>query len=197
VSGDERGVVATVAGRLALAAAADARATLVVDVDAEGSAVAGYYGERPEPGFSDALAGVRLWREVTRPIGASDGLSIDVIPGGAIRTEEPDRATKDSAREEFARFRAEYDFCVIVAPSEASLTLACSLVEKPVTVHCAEIARTTLSRLKADAARVRDSGALLHGLAIWDAELPQLAPRSELMTKHMAARARRPTPEGQ
>ena len=90
VSGDDRAVVATVAGRLALAAAADARATLVADADAEGSSLAGYYGERPEPGFSDALAGVRLWREITRPIGASDGVTIDVIPGGAIRAEERD-----------------------------------------------------------------------------------------------------------
>ena len=85
INGDDRAVAATVAGRLALAAAADARATLVADVDAEGSSVAGYYGERPEPGFSDAIAGVRLWREVTRSVGASDGLSIDVTPGGAIR----------------------------------------------------------------------------------------------------------------
>ena len=197
VSGDDRAVVATVAGRLALAAAADARATLVVDVDAEGSSVAGYYGEHPEPGLSDALAGVRLWREVTRPIGASDGLSIDVIPGGAIRPDEPDRATKESAREEFARFRAEYDFCVIVAPTQSSLVLVCSLVDKPVTVLCAEVGRTGLSRLQAAATQLRESGAVLHGLAVWDAELPHLAPRNELMTKAMAARARRPTPEGQ
>lgn len=197
VTGDNRAVVATVAGRLALAAAADARATLVVDVDAEGSSVAGYYGERPEPGFSDALVGVRLWREVTRPIGASDGLSIDVTPGGAIRSEQPDVATKESARSEFARFRSEYDFCVMVAPSAASLVLACSLVEKPVTVLCAEIGRTALERLESDAAHVRDSGAQLHGLAIWDAELPELPQRSELMTKNLAARVRRPTQEEQ
>jgi hypothetical protein len=196
VTGDDRGVVATVAGRLALAAAADARATLVVDADAEGSSVAGYYGERPEPGFSDALAGVRLWREVTRPVGASDGLSIDVMPGGAIRAAEPDGTAKESARSEFARFRGEYDFCVIVATSASSLALACSLVETPVTVLCAEIGRTPLARLESDAGRVRDSGAVLHGLALWDAELPHLAPRSELMTRTLAARARRPTPEG-
>ena len=196
VTGDDRAVVATVAGRLSLAAAADERATLAVDADAEGSSVAGYYGERPEPGFSDALAGVRLWREVTRPVGASDGLSIDVTPGGAIRTEERDRATQQSAREEFARFRTEYDFCVIVAPSEASLALACSLVDKPVTVVCAEVARTTLESLGADADKVRDAGAVLHGVAVWDAELPQLPPRSELMTKTPAARVRRPTSEG-
>jgi hypothetical protein len=197
VTGDNRAVVATVAGRLALAAAADARATLVVDVDAEGSSVAGFYGERPEPGFSDAIAGVRLWREVTRPIGASDGLSIDVVPGGAIRSGEPDSATKESGRSEFERFRGEYDFCVIVAPTEESLALACAVVEKPVTVLCAEIGRTELTRLQALAAHARGAGAVLHGVAIWDAELPRLAPRSELMTKAMASRARRPSPEGQ
>jgi hypothetical protein len=197
VTGDNRAVVATVAGRLALAAAADARATLVVDFDSEGSSVAGFYAERPEPGFSDAIAGVRLWREVTRPIGASDGLSIDVVPGGAIRGGGLDDATKESGRSEFARFRGEYDFCVIVAPTEESLVLACSLVEKPVTVLCAEIERTELARLEAAAGRVRGSGGVLHGLAIWDAELPRVAPRSELMTKALAARARRPTPEGQ
>jgi len=197
VTGQNRAVVATVAGRLALAAAADARATLAVDADAEGSPIAGYYGERPEPGFSDALAGVRLWREVTRPIGASDGLSIDVIPGGAIRPGERDHSALQSARDEFARFRSEYDFCVIVAPSEASLALACSLVDKPVTVLCAEVGRTSLADLEADAARIRSTGAVLHGLAIWDAELPSLTPRSELMTKTVATRVRRPTPEGQ
>ena len=116
MTGDDRAVVATIAGRLALAAAADARATLVVDADAEGSSVAGYYEQRPEPGFSDALAGVRLWRDVTRPVGAGDGLSIDVIAGwrdqdrgarprdAGIRAK---RSSRDSA--------TEYDFCVIVS----------------------------------------------------------------------------------
>ena len=86
---------------------------------------------------------------------------------------------------------------MIVAPTDGSLELACSLVDKPVTVLCAEIGRTELTRLQRMAAHVRGSGAPLHGLAIWDAELPRMAPRSELMTKAMAARVRRPTQEGQ
>jgi Mrp family chromosome partitioning ATPase len=197
ISGDDRAVVATVAGRVALAAAADARATLVVDADAEGSSVAGYYLQRPEPGFSDAIAGVRLWREVTAPVGASDGLSIDVVPGGAIRRGDLDDVARDSAREEFARFRGEYDFCVVVAPPDAGMPLLCSLLEKPVTVLCAEVGRTSVARVRSDAARIRDAGAVLHGLALWEAELPQLPPRSELMSKTLAARVRRPIPEGE
>ena len=197
VSGDDRAVAATVAGRLAFAAAADARVTLVVDADAESSSVAGMYGERPEPGFTDALAGVRLWREVIRPIRTSDGLSIDAVPGGAIKRDEPDCTTNKSARDEFARFRAEYDFCVIVAPSESSLALLCSLVDKPVTVHCAVIARTSLARVRAGAAEVRAAGAVLHGLVLWDAELPQLYARGELMTRTVAGRVPRLPPERQ
>ncbi len=197
VTGDDRAVIATVAGRVALAAAADARATLVVDADPEASPVAGYFMQRPEPGFSDALAGVRLWREVATPVGASDGLSIDVVPGGAIRREALDDATKESAREEFARFRAEYDFCVIVAPPENSMALLCSLVVKSVIVLCAELGETSLARVRADAERIRKAGGVLHGLALWETELPTLTPRAELMAKIPAGRVRRPTPEGQ
>jgi Mrp family chromosome partitioning ATPase len=183
VSGDDRAVVATVAGRLALAAAADARATLVVDADADGSSVAAYYDERPEPGFSDALASVRLWREVTRPIGANDGLSIDVIPGGAVRREPLDVEARQAAREEFERFRQEYDFCVVVAPGLTALTGFADLVTEPVTILCAEVGRTTLEALRSAANGLRGAGATFHGMALWDAEIPYLATRSEMMAK--------------
>jgi Mrp family chromosome partitioning ATPase len=186
ISGDDRAVVATVSGRLALAAAADARATLVVDTDAEGSAIAGYYGERPEPGFTDTIAGVRLWREVARPIGASEELAIDVVPAGSIRRDELDTETKRSARAEFARFRDEYDFCVIVTPTDAALDLLCSLIDSPAVVVCAEMGRTTLEALRQSAARVRSVGANVHGVALWDAELPAIQPRNALMAKTLA-----------
>lgn len=187
ISGDDRAVVATASGRLALAAATDARATLVVDMDAEGSPVAGYYGERPEPGFTDAIAGVRLWREVTRPIGAGEELAIDVVPAGSIRRDEPDSDTKRSAREEFARFRDEYDFCVIVAPTDAELELLCSLINAPAVVVCAEMGRTSLEELHTSTARIRKVGAQVHGVALWDAELPVIQSRNTLMTKTLTA----------
>lgn len=186
ISGDDRAVVATVSGRLALAAAADARATLVVDTDAEGSPVAGYYSERPEPGFTDAIAGVRLWREVTRPIGASEELAIDVVPAGSIRRDEPDAETKRAARAEFARFREQYDFCVIVTPTDAALDLLCSLIDAPAVVVCAEMGRTSLEELQMSAARIRKVGAQVHGVALWYAKLPVIQSRNILMAKTLA-----------
>lgn len=183
VTGDHRAVVATVAGRVALAAAADARAILVVDADAEGSSVAGYYNERPEPGFSDALASVRLWREVTRSIGANDGRTIDIIPGGALRRAGLDAASLDAARLEFERFRQHYDFCIVVAPGVAVVNQLTSLLDSPVTILCAEVGRTTIAGLRQSAEGIRATGAILHGLTVWDAELPYLPLRSELMSK--------------
>jgi Mrp family chromosome partitioning ATPase len=187
VTGDQRAVVATVAGRVALAAAADARATLVIDADAEGSSVAGYYNEQPEPGFTDALASVRLWREVTRPVGANDGLSIDIIPGGALHREELDAASRDGARNEFERFRQQYDFCIVVAPGAAALERLTPLLDSPITILCAEVGRTTLDALRQSADGARAAGVTLHGLTLWDAEIPYLPLRSELMSKSLGS----------
>ena len=181
VSGDDRGVVATVAGRLALAAAADERATLVVDVDAESSAAAAYYAQPPEPGFSDALAGVRLWREVAHPVGASSRLAIDVVPAGSVHRETLDGDARALGRDEFARFRGEYDFSVLVAPRAAELVAVRSLMDDMPTVLCAQIARTAMSELQALAQRLRDGGVSVHGVVLWEGDPPIVASRGELM----------------
>jgi hypothetical protein len=181
VRGEDRAVAATVAARLALAAAGDARATLVVDADTEGSAVAGYYRQRPEPGFTDAVAGVRLWREVTRAVGVSDGLAIDVVASGSVRREGLDAATLAAARVEFARFRAEYDFFVAVAPSEVAVLRLSGLLERTTVLLCAAVGSTTIAKLKTAATKVRDAGAILHGVVLWDGALPQVTQRNKLM----------------
>ena len=164
-----------------LGAAGDARATLVVDADSETSAVAGYFNQRPEPGFSDAIAGVRLWREVARPVGANDGLSLDMVPGGSIRRDETDVATLQLARGEFERFRDEYDFCVAVASSELAVQRISAIMDGPTFVLCGEIGQTTIEDFARQAYRLRESGAHLHGVVLWDAASPQLPTRNALM----------------
>ena len=181
VSGDDRGVVATVAGRLALAAAADERATLVIDVDAESSAAAAFYAQPPEPGFSDALAGVRLWREVAHPVGASSRLAIDVVAAGSVRRETLDGVARALGRDEFARFRSEYDFSVIVAPSGAELVAIRGLMDDMPTVLCAQVARTAMAELRTQAQQLRDGGVAVHGVVLWDGDSPIVASRAELM----------------
>jgi Mrp family chromosome partitioning ATPase len=179
IAGDERGVVATVAARLASAAAGDARATLVVDSDPEGSSLGGFYRLPPEPGFTDAVAGVHLWSDVTHSIGASEGLSIDVVVGGTIRRDEPDERTLDAARTEFAHLRGEYDLCVIVAPTAVALQRVTALVATPITVLCAEIGSTSIEWVFTESAQAKVAGAVLHGLVLWDGPVPRLPSRAE------------------
>ena len=85
ISGDDPEVVAAVVARLAVSAATDKRATLVVDVASGTPSATRYFGERHEPGFSEAIAAIRLWREVARSVGASEGLGLDIVPAGARR----------------------------------------------------------------------------------------------------------------
>jgi Mrp family chromosome partitioning ATPase len=178
ITGEERGVVATVAARLALAAAGDARATLVVDFDPEGSSLGGYYHVSPEPGFTDAVAGVHLWRDVTHSVGASEGLAIDVVAGGSIRRDEPDQATLASARSEFDRVRGEYDLCVVAAPTPIALRRFSALVTSPVTVLCAELGTTPIAWATAEAARARLEGVAIQGLVLWHGAPPRLPTRA-------------------
>ena len=179
IAGDERGVVATVAARLASAAAGDARATLVVDSDPEGSSLGGFYRLPPEPGFTDAVAGVHLWSDVTHSIGASEGLSIDVVTGGTIRRDEPDERTLDAARTEFAHLRGEYDLCVVVAPTAVALQRVTALVGTPVTVLCAEIGSTSIEWMLTESARAKFAGAVLHGLVLWQGPVPHVQTRAK------------------
>jgi hypothetical protein len=190
VRGDERSVTAIVAARLALAAARDERATAVVDADAEGSAIAGYYRQRPDPGFTDAVAGVRLWREVTRTVATSDGHPIDVVPGGSVRREPLDADARLVARAEFARFRAEYDFLVAVAPSELAVARLRCLFERPTVLLCATVGVTTVAALRSNASQIRSTGANVHGVVLWNADLPRVPSRKTLMNNALANESR-------
>jgi hypothetical protein len=194
IRGDDRSLTAIITARLALAAARDERATLVVDADAEGSAIAGYYRQRPDPGFTDVVAGVRLWREVIRTVGTSDGHSIDVVPGGSVRREALDADARIAARAEFVRFRTDYDFLVAAAPSDLAEARLRSLFERPTVLLCATIGVTTVASLRSTASRIRSSGANLHGVVLWNTEPPKGLSRNTLIDNALAAETRAPQP---
>lgn len=168
ITGDDPDAVAAVAGRLAVSAAADAHATLVVDAAPGTPSVTRYYGERHEPGFSEAIAAIRLWREVARPVGASEGLGLDIVPAGARRADTLESVAMASNRREFHLFSSEYDFTVVAAPTHESVATVAMLCEKPATIYVARIAQTPVDAL-ADSVRMMQSMALdLHGVLLID-----------------------------
>lgn len=168
VTGDDALVVAAAAGRLAVSAAADERATLLVDLAPGVAAASAFFGWRDEPGFTEAVAGVRLWREVARPVGASEGLSIEVIPAGGPRHDTAASVQDESARAEFAAFISEYDFTVLVAPNSAAVEVAAAVCRRPLMIITARVARTQLRAIDEFVRKLAMSGALIHGILLID-----------------------------
>lgn len=163
LTGDDVTLVTTIAAGIARIAASDAQATLVLDLDVERAPASSHYDVRSEPGFTDALVGVRLWREVARAVGANEGLSIEVVPGGAPRREVQGRA----ATPEFEEFLLEHDLCVVIAPGARAFQRACALFPSPLTLLCVQQEVTTLSTLSAWRVNLTISAVRLHGLVLW------------------------------
>ncbi len=168
VTGDDAMLTVTVAGRIAVSAAADERATLVVDMTPGTPSASGYFGWRDEPGFTDAIAGVRLWREVSRPIGASEGLDIEVVPAGAPRSDTAASISNAAARRDLSEHLAEYDFTVLVAPSVLSVEQTVALGLAPPTLLVVRRARTRLQALRTTIQQLRDRQVIINGMIIID-----------------------------
>lgn len=178
VTGTDTPVLTAVAARLAIAAAADHRTTLVGEWDTEQVALARIFRDHPEPGVSDAMAGAFAWREVARSVGSSDGLSITMLPAGTTRdTLTAERRAESLAA--FQQFRAHFEFS-IVAVSLRDLEEARALLPEAPVVLCASVGETTLAELEQSAARAEASTDPLHSLVLWDAPRPALPSRAEL-----------------
>jgi Mrp family chromosome partitioning ATPase len=168
VTGDDPRLTAAAAGQLAVSAAAEERATLVVDLAPETDSTSAYFGWSEDPGFTEAIAGVRLWREVARPIGASEGLDIDVIAPGRSRDDTTVSVQSESARGEFMTFLAEYDFAVLAAPTRTAATIAATACGRPRTIVIARTARTRLQALRRMATELVNEGVNVHGILLID-----------------------------
>ncbi|MHB8837335.1 MAG: hypothetical protein ACYC7F_00080 [Gemmatimonadaceae bacterium] len=168
VTGDDAMLTVAVAGRIAVSAAADERATLVVDMTPGTPSASAYFGWRDEPGFTDAIAGVRLWREVSRPIGASEGLDIEVIPAGAPRSDTAASISNAAARRDLSEHLAEYDFTVLVAPSVLSVEQTVALGLAPPTLLVVRRAKTRLQALSTTIQQLADRQVIINGMIIID-----------------------------
>lgn len=178
VTGEDGIVVAAVAARLAIAAAADHRTTLVADCDSEQIALARVFRDHPEPGVSDAIAGAFTWREVARNVGSSDGLSIAMLPAGTTR-EAPSEERRAESLAEFHRFRENFEFS-IVAVALPDLAEARALLPGAPVVLVALPGQTALAALQRATEAVEAGADPVHSMVLWDAPVPDLPSRAEL-----------------
>lgn len=181
ITGDDPGIVATVAANLAASAAYEARSTLLVDVDPTTCSVASVLRIRPDPGLSGIITGSSTWPEAIIPTTIGRDRPLDVLPSGTRRSGLPEANIVEDVRKELARMQRRYDFIIIAAPTSYVQRSASSIIPAPDVILCARIAHTTIGGLKTAVDSLRGADMRVHGLVLWDAEMPQLETREEML----------------
>lgn len=181
ITGDDPGIVATVAANLAASAAYEARSTLLVDVDPTTCSVASVLRIRPDPGLSGIITGNATWPEAIVPTTIGRDRPLDVLPSGTRRAGIPEPNVVEEVRNELARMQRRYDFIIIAAPTSYVQRSASSIIPAPDVILCARIAHTTVGGLKSAVDSLRGADMRIHGLVLWDAEMPQLETREEML----------------
>ncbi len=181
ITGDDPGIVATVASNLAASAAYEARSTLLVDVDPTTCSVASVLRIRPDPGLSGIITGNATWPEAIVPTTIGRDRPLDVLPSGTRRVGPPEPNVVEEVRKELARMQRRYDFIIITAPTSYVQRSATSIIPAPDVILCARIAHTTVGGLKSAVDSLRGADMRIHGLVLWDAEMPQLETREEML----------------
>jgi Mrp family chromosome partitioning ATPase len=181
ITGDDPGIVATVAANLAASAAYEARSTLLVDVDPTTCSVASVLRIRPDPGLSGIITGSSTWPEAIVPTTIGRDRPLDVLPSGTRRSGLPEANVVEEIKRELARMQRRYDFIIIAAPTSYVQRSASSIIPAPDVILCARIAHTTVGGLKTAVDSLRGADMRIHGLVLWDAEMPQLETREEML----------------
>ena len=173
VTGDNLSIAATVATNLAAVAAYEARSTLLIDIDAEQNAVASILRIPSDPGLSGVLAGTATLTDaiVTTTIGRDH---LEVIPSGTEKPNANPLKPAEQLRADLTRLEQRYDFIVIVAPTSYVQLTTHSLIPTPDVILCARLGDTRLSDLSTAAKSLRGAGRFIHGIVVWDDDIPRL-----------------------
>lgn len=189
ITGRDRSIAAVVAANVAASAALDARAALLIDADPQG-VIAGVMRVRPAPGMAEIASGEMSWSEAPVAQVVGRDRSADVITAGA-RPASPAAIAAAFARD-LPRLVRRYD--TIVATSALEPLLAAPVMPMTRIIHCVRAGETPLAQLTADVAALREMGAQLIGLVLWDRDEPQVPTRDEVEAL-FAVRAGGVTPE--
>ena len=191
ITGPDLDISAATGARLAIAAAADHRNTLIVDLDPRSIALSRTFHERAEPGVRDVLARAFTWREVARPVGSSDGLTITLLPAGTERDDDATGEARVAVLAEFERLQSAHELTLAVAPLDG-FELAMSLLPGSPVLLTAVAGETSIDALVTAVEAQRGAGRRVAGLVIWDAPRPQLPTRAELAAELSKRKGRTP-----
>jgi Mrp family chromosome partitioning ATPase len=181
VTGNDAAIVGTVAANLAATAAYEARSTLVVDVDPVTCTIARVLRVRPNPGFAGIVTGEADWADAIVSTTIGRDRPLDVLPSGTKRVGIPSPETGERIRDDFVRMERRYDLVVIAAPTAYVLQQSATVMPSPDVVFCARVGHTSLAELKKSVDAFRQSDLRVHGLVLWDDDVPQIDSREEIL----------------
>jgi Mrp family chromosome partitioning ATPase len=179
VAGDDAAVVATVAANVAAAAAYEARSTLLVDVDPASSTIASIFRIHSNPGLAGIITGAADWPEAIVQTTIGRDRVLDVLPSGTRKASMSDPTVAQRIRGDFSRMERRYDLIVIAAPTSYVRRRESSIIPSPDVVLCARVAHTRIARLKAEVDALRNLDLRIHGLVLWEDELPVIEAHDE------------------
>jgi len=181
ITGDDAAIVGTVAANLAAAAAYEARSTLLVDVDPVTCTIAGILRVRPNPGFVGIISGTSDWADSIVSTTVGRDRPLDVVPSGTKRVGFPSAEVAERIREDFTRMEHRYDLIVIAAPTGYVLQQSPAVMPSPDVVLCARVGHTSIADLKKSVDGFRQRDLRVHGLVLWDDDIPQIDSREEIL----------------
>ncbi|MEO7502356.1 MAG: hypothetical protein ABIW94_06935 [Gemmatimonadaceae bacterium] len=181
VTGDNAAIVGTVAANLAATAAYEARSTLVVDVDPVTCTIASVLRVRPNPGFAGIVTGEADWADAIVSTTIGRDRPLDVLPSGTKRIAIPSPEVAERIRDDFIRMERRYDLVVIAAPTAYVLQQSATVLPSPDVVFCARIGHTSIAHLKKSVDAFRQGDLRVHGLVLWDDDVPQIDSREEIL----------------
>lgn len=178
VTGDDAAIAAVVACNLAAVAADEARNTLVVDLEPSCRASATLRA-RLDPGIANLVDGNASWPDATVSARVGRDKTVDLVPCGTARPPQAERVI-ELLRNDAMRLSRYYDaIFVVAAPVLLEAGLPPALPSTDV-IYCVQPGITPLKQLKAQLNAIRDAGATIRGLILWNAERPLLPAPKEL-----------------
>lgn len=181
IAGDVAAIVGTVASNLAAAAAYEARSTLLVDVDPVTSIVASVLRIPPKPGFAGIVSGISDWAASIVSTTVGRDRPLDILPSGKSPVGTPSIEVAERIRGDFARMERRYDLIVIAAPTAYVLRNSTAVLPSPDLVLCARVGYTRINNLKESVEGFRALNLRVHGLVLWDGDLPQIDSREQIL----------------
>ena len=191
VAGDDAGIVATVASNIAAAAAYEARSALLVDVDPTTSSVANVFRIPSDPGLAGIIAGSADWSGAIVHTSIGRDRMLDVLPSGTRRAGAPSTEVAERIRGDFARMERHYDLTVIAAPTAYVRHGAASIIPGPDIVFCVRVGHTKIVQLRRAIESLREMNLRVHGLVLWNDDLPVLEAQEETSQPRLSPRLSR------